>query len=157
MWEKKRRPEFHRHPPEVISHLQTLGSYDSLDDGPDLPARLGFLPAPLYHVTHLTRRPDGFARSSGNRVGKRMDVLSTVFKTVKLEGAMFYTGSCCATRSITQSSAAADSCGSAGKPMQLKPVLRVSGRLCERYLPQWQIRPPDRGWAGDFQRSSIRL
>ena len=66
-------------------------------------------------------------------------------------------GLCGATRLVTQSSAAADSCGSAGKPMQLKPVLRVSRRLCERYLSQWQIRPPDRGWAGDFQRSSIRL
>ena len=60
------------------------------DDGPYLPARLALLPAVRYHVAHLTQRPDNFAQGSDNRVGSRMDVLSTVLKTVKLEGAMFY-------------------------------------------------------------------
>ena len=60
------------------------------DGGPYLPARLALLPAVRYYVTHLTQRPGDFAQSSDNRVGSRMDVLSTVLKTVKLEGAMFY-------------------------------------------------------------------
>jgi hypothetical protein len=60
------------------------------DGGSYLPARPAFLPAARYYVTDLTQSPDDFARSPGNRVGSRMDVLSTVLKTVKLEGAMFY-------------------------------------------------------------------
>ena len=60
------------------------------DDGPCLPARLALLPAVRYNITHLIQRPGDFARSSDNRVGSRMDVLSTVLKTVKLEGALFY-------------------------------------------------------------------
>src|SRR6266513_2839909 len=57
---------------------------------PDLPARLVLLPAARYYVTELTKRPGDFAHSPDNRVRSRMDVLSTVLKTVKLEGAMFY-------------------------------------------------------------------
>ncbi len=60
------------------------------DGGPYLSARLALLIAVRYYLTHLTERPDDFARSSGGRVESRMDVLSTVLKTVKLEGAMFY-------------------------------------------------------------------
>jgi len=60
------------------------------DGGQYLPVRLALLPAARYYLTHLTRRPDDFAQSPGNRVGSRMDVLLTVLKTVKLEGAMFY-------------------------------------------------------------------
>ncbi len=60
------------------------------DDGPYLPARLALLPGARYYLTHLIQRPDYFAQSSDNLVGSRMDVLSTVLKTVKLEGAMFY-------------------------------------------------------------------
>jgi AraC-like DNA-binding protein len=60
------------------------------EDGLYLPARLALLPATLYYVIHMTRRPDGFAESTDNHVRGRMDVLSTVLKTVKLEGAMFY-------------------------------------------------------------------
>lgn len=44
-----------------------------------------------------------------------------------------HSGSCCATRSITKSSAAADSCGSAGKPIRecliTTVVLRCSDRI----------------------------
>ena len=57
--------------------------------GPNLLLRLALLPRALYHVTHLTQRPADFARVQAI-VGNRMDVLSTVLKTVKLEGAMFY-------------------------------------------------------------------
>jgi AraC-like DNA-binding protein len=60
------------------------------DGGPHLPERLALLPAARYYVTHLTQSPADFAKSSDNGVGNRMDVLSTVLKTVKLEGAMFY-------------------------------------------------------------------
>ena len=60
------------------------------DGGPRLPERLALLPAARYYVTHLTQSPADFAKSSDNGVGNRMDVLSTVLKTVKLEGAMFY-------------------------------------------------------------------
>ena len=55
-----------------------------------LPVRLAFLPAVRYYVTHLTQRPGDFAQSPDNCMESRMDVLSTVLKTVKLEGAMFY-------------------------------------------------------------------
>ena len=55
-----------------------------------LAARLALLPAARYYVTHLTKRPGDFAQSPDNGVGRRMDVLSSVLKTVKLEGAMFY-------------------------------------------------------------------
>jgi AraC-like DNA-binding protein len=55
-----------------------------------LPARLALLPAALYYVTDLTKHPGDFARSPNNGAGSRMDVLSTVLRTVKLEGAMFY-------------------------------------------------------------------
>jgi len=55
-----------------------------------LPARLALLPALRYHVAYLTKRPSNLARSPDNHVENRMDVLSTVLKTVKLEGAMFY-------------------------------------------------------------------
>jgi AraC-like DNA-binding protein len=48
------------------------------------------LPAMRYHATHLTQRPGNFAQRPDNCVGRRMDVLSTVLKTVKMEGAMFY-------------------------------------------------------------------
>ena len=58
--------------------------------GPCLPARLAFLPAARYDVTQLTQRPDNFAQKSDNRVVTPMDVLSTVLKAVKLEGAVFY-------------------------------------------------------------------
>lgn len=57
---------------------------------PYLPARLAFLPAARHHVIHLTRRLDFFADSSGEPVGPRMDVLSTVLRALKLEGAVFY-------------------------------------------------------------------
>jgi AraC-like DNA-binding protein len=60
------------------------------DGGPYLPARLVLLPGVRYDVTQLTQRPGDFAQSSDNRVGSQMDVLSTLLKTVKLEGAMFY-------------------------------------------------------------------
>src|SRR5713226_2681733 len=60
------------------------------DDGQYLPARLGLLPAARYYVTDLIKRPGDFAQSPDNRVGSRMDVLSTVLNTVKLEGTMFY-------------------------------------------------------------------
>jgi AraC-like DNA-binding protein len=60
------------------------------DGGPCLPARLALLPATRYYVAHLIRRPADFAQSPENLVGTRMDVLSTVLKTVKLEGAVFY-------------------------------------------------------------------
>jgi hypothetical protein len=66
--------------------LQTLGAYDALDDGPDLPARLGFLLAALYGVIRLTQSPADFAESSDNRVVNGIDAPSTVLKTVKLEG-----------------------------------------------------------------------
>ena len=60
------------------------------DGSPHLPERLALLPAARYYGTHLTHRPGDFAQSTGNRMGNRMDVLSTVLKTVKLEGALFY-------------------------------------------------------------------
>ena len=60
------------------------------DDSQYLPARLALLPAARQYVTHLIQRPDDFAQSPDDRVGSRMDVLSTVLKTVKLEGAMLY-------------------------------------------------------------------
>ena len=41
-------------------------------------------------MTDLTQRPGNFAKSADNRMESRMDVLSTILKTVKLEGAMFY-------------------------------------------------------------------
>ena len=41
-------------------------------------------------VTHLAERPGNFASNAESRVENRMDVLSTVLKTVKLEGTMFY-------------------------------------------------------------------
>lgn len=57
---------------------------------PHLPARLALLPAARYYDTHLTERPGEFAQSPDQGVGNRMDALSTVLKTVRLEGAMFY-------------------------------------------------------------------
>ena len=55
-----------------------------------MPARLVLLPAALYHVTQLIQNPAGFARGSGALWENRMDVLSAVLRTVKLEGAVFY-------------------------------------------------------------------
>jgi AraC-like DNA-binding protein len=60
------------------------------DSGPYLPARLALLPAVRYDVGNLIRRPRNVAQRPGNCVGNPMDVLSTVLKTVKLEGAVFY-------------------------------------------------------------------
>jgi hypothetical protein len=60
------------------------------DGGKYLPVRPAFLPAVRYDVIHLTQRPGDSAKSSDNRVGSRMGVLSTILKAVKLEGAMFY-------------------------------------------------------------------
>jgi len=37
--------------------------------GRHLPARLALLPRALYHVTHLTQSPAGFAGSPDNRGG----------------------------------------------------------------------------------------
>ena len=55
-----------------------------------LTLRLVLLPSARYHGIHLTQRPGDFAQSPDWVWGYRMDVLSTVLKTVKLEGAMFY-------------------------------------------------------------------
>jgi AraC-like DNA-binding protein len=41
-------------------------------------------------VIHLIQRPGNLALSAESRGGTRMDVLSTVLKTVKLEGTLFY-------------------------------------------------------------------
>jgi AraC-like DNA-binding protein len=52
--------------------------------------RLVLLPVVRYDVSQLTERLSGFAGSLDDRMGSQMDVLSTILKTVKLEGAMFY-------------------------------------------------------------------
>jgi AraC-like DNA-binding protein len=57
--------------------------------GRNLSARLALLPGARYYVNNLFRCPDT-GQNQHNRAGKPMDVLSTVLKTVKLEGAMFY-------------------------------------------------------------------
>jgi AraC-like DNA-binding protein len=57
---------------------------------PCLSARLALLSVARYYVVQLTERPGHFAQSSCRCVGSPMDVLSTVLKTVKLEGAVFY-------------------------------------------------------------------
>ncbi len=56
---------------------------------PYLPARLAVLTVAQYHVIRLTQGPGVFAQNSDNRLGSQMDVLSTVLKTVRLEGAMW--------------------------------------------------------------------
>jgi len=56
------------------------------DAGSILPARLALLLAALYGVTRLAQSPADFAQSSDNRVVNGIDALSTVLKTVKLEG-----------------------------------------------------------------------
>ena len=60
------------------------------DNSPYLSRRLALLPAARYYVTRLMERPGDFAQSLDNRMESRIDVLSAVLKTVKLEGAMFY-------------------------------------------------------------------
>src|SRR5262245_25734795 len=60
------------------------------EGSPYLTGRLALLPAARYYVTRLMRRPGNLARSLDNRVESRIDVLSAVLKTVKLEGAMYY-------------------------------------------------------------------
>lgn len=55
-----------------------------------LPERLDFLPAARQKWDHLMERPGRFAERMRTRLEGRMDVLSTVLKAVRLEGALFY-------------------------------------------------------------------
>jgi hypothetical protein len=66
------------HDRETIVHSKYLQRITMhRDGGLYLPARLVLLPAARYYVTDLIKRPGDFAQSPDNRVGSRMDVLST--------------------------------------------------------------------------------
>jgi AraC-like DNA-binding protein len=55
-----------------------------------LPARLALLLAAPYHRGQLAWCPGDFAQRTNRRLESGMDVLSTILKAVRLEGALFY-------------------------------------------------------------------